>query len=395
MITKDIIFIEVIIALVDERNPCWNALSVSVIVSAGEFLNNAEDRRNLRRALRLEPRDHDHGGRHAGDPHRSAGDREARRRSDRDRAGIRQLCAGDRTRRRERGPGADGRAVPRALEGGAGSARPAHPRDPGQLAAQPERNDPARARSSRTRVDRGRARPVRRLRRGLRAHGVRRRAAPVGQPLSAAGGARLRHLVVRQDVPRHRLEGRVLRGTGAADRRVPQDPPVQRVLGEHADAARSGRLHARSGAVARTRGLLPAQARPVPCRTRCDAVPAAALRGHLLPGGRLQRDLRPERGRIREMADRRDRRGGDSAVGVLRRAGREPHGALLLRQGRRDAARGARAPRQTVAARSGPPRPRAGLRRLAARRPLRFRPRAHRHRPARAPPPAPPARPCV
>ena len=41
IITKDITFIEVMIALVDCKNPCVNALSVSVLVSAVEFLNSA------------------------------------------------------------------------------------------------------------------------------------------------------------------------------------------------------------------------------------------------------------------------------------------------------------------------------------------------------------------
>ena len=45
---------------------------------------------------------------------------------------------------------------------------------------------------------------------------------------------------LRQDLSRDRLEGRLRGGAGAADGGVPQGAPVQRVHGQHADAARAG-----------------------------------------------------------------------------------------------------------------------------------------------------------
>ncbi len=84
-------------------------------------------------------------------------------------------------------------------------------------------------------------------RRGLRAHGVRRRA-PERGALARARGAHLRRLELRQDLPRHRLEGRLRGRAGAAQRRVPQGAPVQRLHRQHADAARPRDLPRRSGA---------------------------------------------------------------------------------------------------------------------------------------------------
>ena len=60
---------------------------------------------------------------------------------------------------------------------------------------------------------------------------------------SRAGGARLRGLELRQDLPRDRLEGGLRGGAGGADGRVSQGPPVQRLHRQHADAARAGGLH--------------------------------------------------------------------------------------------------------------------------------------------------------
>ena len=81
--------------------------------------------------------------------------------------------------------------------------------------------------------DRWRRRRAADQRRGLRAHGVRRQEHwsiarfPVWR-------TRVHRLELRQDLPRHRLEGRLRGGAGGADDRVPQGAPVQRVHGQHA-----------------------------------------------------------------------------------------------------------------------------------------------------------------
>jgi hypothetical protein len=53
---------------------------------------------------------------------------------------------------------------------------------------------------------------------------------------------------------------------------------------------------------------------------------------HLLPVRRLFGHQRSARSRVRAMADERDRRGGDSGVGVLSRVARIGRRALLLRK---------------------------------------------------------------
>ena len=65
--------------------------------------------------------------------------------------------------------------------------------------------------------------------------------APERGALSRAGGAQRRRLELRQDLPRHRLEGRLRGRAGGAERRVPQGAPVQRLHRQHADAARHRR----------------------------------------------------------------------------------------------------------------------------------------------------------
>ena len=83
------------------------------------------------------------------------------------------------------------------------------------------------------------------------------------------------------------------------------------------------RLHGRPGALPRPAGLLPAQARPVPRRPGQHPLSPAAGRRHVLPvrghlgaGGAR---ARPARGRLLPVAHARDRRGRDSALGLLRR----------------------------------------------------------------------------
>jgi methionine aminotransferase len=62
--------------------------------------------------------------------------------------------------------------------------------------------------------------------------------------LPRPGGARLHRVQLWQDLPRHRLEGGLRGRARAADGRVPQGAPVQRVHRQHAHAARPGRYMA-------------------------------------------------------------------------------------------------------------------------------------------------------
>ena len=105
--------------------------------------------------------------------------------------------------------------------------------------------------------------------------------------------------------------------------------------------------------------LLPAQARPVPRRAGEDAAARPALPGHLLPVRRLLGRQRQARGRLLPLADDRDRRRRDPALGVLRRRLRAAHRPLLLRQEGRDAGPGDRAPGRALS---------RGRRRLRRRR---------------------------
>jgi histidinol-phosphate/aromatic aminotransferase/cobyric acid decarboxylase-like protein len=97
--------------------------------------------------------------------------------------------------------------------------------------------------------------------------------------------------------------------------------------------------------------VLPKEARLLPRRPGGHALQAAAQRRQLLP---VCRHLRHhlgggyERIRVLPLAHLRDRRGGDSAVGVLWRPVRPARGALLLRQEGRDASGRAGTPGQTL-----------------------------------------------
>ena len=79
-------------------------------------------------------------------------------------------------------------------------------------------------------------------RRGLRAHHLRRPAPREPRASRRPRRAQLRRRLVRQDVSRDRLEGRLRRGAGGADRGVPQGAPVRHVLDQHAGAARDRRV---------------------------------------------------------------------------------------------------------------------------------------------------------
>ena len=115
-------------------------------------------------------------------------------------------------------------------------------------------------------------------------------------------------------------------------RRVPQGAPVQRVHGQHADAARPRRVHGRSVAPPGAAGLLPRQARPLPRRPGerrgCALLPCQGTYFQCVDYSAVSDK---PRGRLLPLADDRDRRRGDSAVGVLRRRLRPAHRALLLR----------------------------------------------------------------
>ena len=114
-------------------------------------------------------------------------------------------------------------------------------------------------------------------RRGLPAHHLRR--PPSREPCAAcrARRAQLRRQLVRQDVSRHGLEGRLRRGAGGADDGAAQGAPVRDVLDQHAvqfafaDFLGAGRGLQRAGAV------LPGEARSVPAPHGRIAIPAAAL----------------------------------------------------------------------------------------------------------------------
>ena len=75
-------------------------------------------------------------------------------------------------------------------------------------------------------------------RRGLRAHGLRRRAARKPRAPRRARRAQRRHRLVRQDVPRDRMEGGLRAGARGAHRRDPPRPPVHGVHGQQRGAAR-------------------------------------------------------------------------------------------------------------------------------------------------------------
>src|SRR5690606_35624304 len=188
--------------------------------------------------------------------------------------------------------------------------------------------------------------------RGVRAHRVRRATAPVGAVVSGAARARLRRLQLRQDLPLHRLEGRLLHRATRAVGRVPQGAPVQHLLHLHPGPARvRGDARAGSGALRGPRRLLPGQARPLPRAARDHAAAAAAGAGRLLPAGGLFGGERPGRRGVLPVAHDRAWRGGDPPVALLRRsAGGTTPGAAVLRQERGHARRRHRAAVATVAA---------------------------------------------
>ena len=231
-------------------------------------------------------RHHDYRRRHPGADHRHPVLRAPGRRSDRDRTRVRQLCASDYPRGRHRRMRADGHARQRlhgAVGQGGSRRHQPHPADRHQHPAQSHRQHLARLGHACAGRHRARHQYIDPVRRSVRTHGIRRPAPRIRMPPPGTGGARVRGVVVWQNVPRHRLENR-LRGRAArAHGRVPQSAPIQCVQREYADATWHRQLHGRSAAVLATAGILPAQARPVPRRPGRHPLRIAASRRHVFP----------------------------------------------------------------------------------------------------------------
>ena len=114
---------------------------------------------------------------------------------------------------------------------------------------------------------------------------------------SRARRAQLHRRLLRQDVSRDGLEGRLRRRAGGADGGVPEGAPVRHLLDEHAGAVRARGLPVLE---ARPRGavaVLPGQARPVPAADGGVAVHAAPEPRQLLPVDGLFGDHRRRRTR--------------------------------------------------------------------------------------------------
>src|SRR6218665_1509059 len=187
-------------------------------------------------------------------------------------------------------------------------------------------------------------------RRGVRAHGVRRRRAPERSALCGLGGTRVHRVELWQDLPRHRLEGRHHGRPRRFDGRIPQGAPVQRVHRQHPDAAWPGELPERPRTLPATARFLPGQARPLSPRTGGHTPETAAQRGQLFSVRRHLRRERTERIRLLPMAHARSGGGRDPAVGFLWRRVRSARGAPELYEKGRHAASGLAAAAQAVTA---------------------------------------------
>ena len=174
-------------------------------------------------------------------------------------------------------------------------------------------------------------------RRGLRAHHLRRRAPREHGAPRAAARAQLHRRILRQDLSRDRLEGRLRRRAGGAHDRVPQGAPVRHLLDQHARSSTRSRSSSPSARLARAVGLLPAQAGSLPGADRRLALEAAAVTRHLLPAARLLGDHRREGHGLRAAPDAGARRRVDPDVGVPLQAAAAAGAALLLREEGRDA----------------------------------------------------------
>ena len=162
-------------------------------------------------------------------------------------------------------------------------------------------------------------------RRGLRAHHLRRRAPREHGAPRRAPRPQLHRRILRQDLSRDRLEGRLRRRAGGADGRVPQGAPVRHLLDQHADPVRAGGVPLGEARLPRAVGVLPAQAGSVPGADRRLEVEAAEVTRHLLPAARLLGDHRREGHGLRAAPDegstasRRSRRRRSSTTSPRRR----------------------------------------------------------------------------
>ena len=226
------------------------------------------DRRQGRAAVRARLRsrarsDGDH-RRDAGDLHVDPGARASGRRGDPVRARVRQLHPGHPDgRRHARAAAADGSRLPDRFRRARTRDHAAHARDHAEHAEQ----------SGTERADRGRSRRAGGRRRATRrswssATRCTSTWCSTAQPhcsLAAARGARgaqRGHRLVRQDVPRHRLEGRLRAGAAGDHRGDPPRPPVHGIHRQQRRAARARGVPRRSVALRDAAGLLLRQARP-------------------------------------------------------------------------------------------------------------------------------------
>ncbi len=183
-------------------------------------------------------------------------------------------------------------------------------------------------------------------RRGLRAHGLRRRAA-CQRGVDRRRWRRAASSSPASARPTTSPAGRSAtcsrrRALMAEFRKVHQfnvftvNTPMQHGLARH--MADADALPGAAGASTSASATCSAQGL---ADTRCACCPAQGSYFQCVDYSGRQRS---RRGRLLRLADARDRRGGDSAVGLLRRWLRAAHRAPVLCQTRRDAAARARAP---------------------------------------------------
>ena len=188
----------------------------------------------------------------------------------------------------------------------------------------------------------GDARPAHRRdqRRSVRAHGVRRRGAPEPRAPRRTRRPQRGDRIVRQDVPRHRLEGGLHAGAARRSRRrsgactsSPCSPStVRRSMDSRRSCEDPSRYESLPPFFQRKRDLLRAALADTPF----ELLPCAGSYFQLARYDRLSTNRR-RRSRSGWCASRR---GDHPAVRVLSRRHRPSRDPLLLRQARRDAAGG-------------------------------------------------------
>ncbi len=242
-----------------------------------------------RLAHRSGRRDHGHGRRDRGDLRGDPCHRARRRGSDPARSELRLLRSGrGACRRARRARAACGRGLRHRLGAPRGGHRAAHAAAGRQHAAEPGRGGADGWRlGPHRRPARGHGRLCA-VRRGLRGARLRRPPARGRARQRAAARARLRGVLLRKDLQRDGLEGRLLRCGAAAHGRIPQGAPVPDLRRLDARAARDRGLHARSTGVRRRAGRLSTRR-------------AATGSRRLLEGSRFV--LRPVHGTYFQLAD--------------------------------------------------------------------------------------------